>query len=171
MALSIWYIDMALPWQDWFNVFEFCSRVQCLSFNKTARASPGAQVPGYPGGITALLSHNHRVSVCLAFQQYRATLMAALIIHSGHYSSWFTRPHPATGTPDLGFNLGAQQGHKVRHIYTSSNQSMTYKTKNLNPPVSCPFCSLELHFISQHHHHHHHRLFQYFMKEWHVYVM
>lgn len=121
---------MALPWEDWFNVFELCSRVQCLSFHKRARAIPEAQVPGHPGGTIALLSHNHSVSVCPVLQQDGATPVAVSIIHSGHHSSWFTSPNPATGTSDLGFNLRAQQRHKGRHIYTSSNQSMTYKTNS-----------------------------------------
>lgn len=141
---------------------EFCSRVQCLSFHKTTRASPGAQVLGYPGGTIALLSHNHSISVCLALQQYEATVMAVSIIHSGHYSSWFISPNPATGKSVLGFHLRAQQRHRDGHMYASSNQRMTYKTKNPSPPVSWPFFSLELHFISQYYHHQ--GLFQYFMK-------
>lgn len=139
--------------------------MQCLSCHRRARASPGAQVPGYPGGTAALLSHNHNVSVCLAPQQYGATLMAVSIIHSGHYFLWFTSPNPATGTSDRGSDLRTQQRLRDRHMYTSSNQRMTDKTKNPNPPVSWPFCSWELHFISQHHHCHVQCLFQYLMKD------
>lgn len=84
-----------------------------------------------------------------------------------YYPQWslflmFISPNPATGKSVLGFNLRAQQRHRDGHMYASSNQRMTYKTKNPNPPVSWPFFSLELHFISQYYHHQ--GLFQYFMK-------
>lgn len=48
--------------------------------------------------------------------------MAVSITHSGHYSLWVTSPNPATGTPDLGFDLRAQQRHRDRHIHVYIQQ-------------------------------------------------